>query len=100
MSSAATWAMAIACDEFTLPIRKLTLSLWISLRAFCTATSVLSEVEILDDQADLPAENAALRIDLRDRQLHAGLFILAERRVNAGERIIHPDLDRFLARVP
>ena len=52
---------------------------------------------ILDHQLDLPAEDAALGVGLLGRQLHAGHLVLAERGVDAGEGIIHPDLDRLLA---
>ena len=49
---------------------------------------------ILDQQLDLAAENAALGVDLLDRQLAADQFVLAERGVGAGQRIVEADLDR------
>ena len=97
-SSAATCAMAIACEEFTLPIRKSTLSLWISLRAFCTATSVLSEVEILDHQLDCRPRMPPLALAWSRSPVAMPMpLVLSERRIDAGQRIIHSDLDRFLA---
>ncbi len=48
---------------------------------------------ILDQQLDLAAEDAALGIDLFERELGADHLILAERRVGARERIVEPDLN-------
>ena len=48
---------------------------------------------ILDQQLDLAAEDAALGVDLVDRELGADQFVLAERGVGAGQRIVEADLD-------
>ena len=89
----ATPAMAMASAELTLPSRKLTLSRSISLRAFCTAVAASPEVEVLDQKFGLTAENAALGVDLLDGELAADQFVLADRGVGAGQRIIEADLD-------
>ena len=85
--------MASASAELTLPSRKLTLSRSISLRAFCTAVPASPLVEVLDQKLDLAAENAALGVDLLDRELAADQFVLADRGVGAGQRIVEADLD-------
>ena len=64
-----TFAIACASAELMLPSRKSTLSRSISLLAFCTATAASPLVEVLDQQIDLAAENAALGVDLLDREL-------------------------------
>ena len=89
-----TCAIASASAELTLPSRKSTLSLSISLRAFCTAVPASPLVEILDHQLDLAAEDAALGVDLLERELAADQFVLAERGVGAGQRVVEADLDR------
>ena len=91
-----TSPMASAIAEFTLPSRKSTLSRSISLCAFCTAVPVSALVEILDQELDLAAENAALGVDLIDRQFAADLLVLAELGIGAGERIVEADLDRLV----
>ena len=70
----------------------------ISLRAFCTAVPASPLVEVLDQQLDLAAENAALGIDLLERKLRADQLVLAERGVGAGERVVETDLDSSAAR--
>ncbi len=52
---------------------------------------------ILDQQLHLAAEDAALGVDLLDREFAADLLVLAELGVGAGERIVEADLDRLLA---
>ena len=52
---------------------------------------------ILDQQLDRPAEDAALGVDLLDRELGAHHFVLGHRRIDAGERIDHADRERCLA---
>ncbi len=84
--------MAAASAEFTLPSRKSILSRSISLRAFCTAVPASPLVEILDQQFGLAAKNAALGVDLVDRELAADQFVLADRRISAGQRIVETDL--------
>ena len=49
---------------------------------------------ILDDELDRTAENAALGVDLLERHLAADQFVLAERGVGAGQRIVEADPDR------
>src|SRR5262249_43400842 len=48
---------------------------------------------ILDQQLNLPAEDAAARIDLLDRELCADQIVLAEGRVRSGQWIVEADLD-------
>ena len=48
---------------------------------------------ILDEELDRPAENAALGVDLLERQLAADQLVLAERGVGAGQRVVEADLD-------
>ncbi len=91
-----TLAIACASAELMLPSRKLTWSRSISLLAFCTATAAVAAGRILDQQFDLAAENAALGVDLFDRELRADQFVLAERGEGAGQRIVEADLDRFV----
>ena len=50
-------------------------------------------VEILDQQLGLAAEDAALGVDLIDRQLAADLLVLAELGIGAGQRIVEAELD-------
>ena len=50
-------------------------------------------VEILDDELDRTAEDAALGVDLVERHLAADELVLAQRRVGAGQRIVEADLD-------
>ncbi len=52
---------------------------------------------ILDQQLELAAENAALGVDLLDRELGADHLVLRDRGVDAGQRIDHADLDGGLA---
>ena len=49
---------------------------------------------ILDEELDLPTENAALGVDLLDRQLAADHLVLADRGIGARERIVEADLHR------
>ncbi len=49
---------------------------------------------ILDQELDRPAENAALGVDLLDRELAADQLVFADRRKGPGERIVQPDFDR------
>src|SRR6185437_10631193 len=52
---------------------------------------------ILDQQLDGTADDAALGVDLLDRELGADDLVLRRRRIDAGQRIDHADLDRRLA---
>ena len=52
---------------------------------------------ILDQQFDLASENAALGVDLLDRELGAHHLVAGRRGIDAGERIDHADPDRRLA---
>jgi hypothetical protein len=47
---------------------------------------------ILDDQLDLATENAALRVDLIDRELTANQFVFAIPRKGASERVVKANL--------
>ena len=49
---------------------------------------------ILDDEFNRAAENAALGVDLIERQLAADQFVLAWPGVSAGQRIVEADPDR------
>ena len=86
--------MASASAELTLPSRKSTLSPSISLRAFCTATPASPLVEVLDHELGRTAEDAALGVDLVERQLAAVKLVLPVGGVGAGQRIIEADPDR------
>ena len=90
-----TFAIASASAELTLPSRKLTWSRSISLRAFCTAVPASPLVES-STEARPTAEDAALGVDLVERELAADQFVLAERGVGAGQRIVEADLDRLV----
>ena len=68
----------------------------ISLLAFCTAVAASALVEFFDQQLDLAAENAVLGVDLIERELRADQFVLAERGICAGQRIVEADLDRLV----
>jgi hypothetical protein len=48
---------------------------------------------VLDQQLDLPAENAALRVDHLRVELGAALLLLADRAKGAGQSERHADLD-------
>ena len=48
---------------------------------------------IFDQQFHLAAENAALGIDLFDRELAADQFVFAERGIGAGQRVVEADFD-------
>jgi hypothetical protein len=63
------------------------------LRAFCTADAGVAAGGILDKQFEFPSENAALRVDLLDRELKADQLVLAVRGKGAGQRVVDPDLD-------
>ena len=52
---------------------------------------------VLDEQFDLPSEDAALLVDLVARVLRALDLALRQRGQDAGQRIDHADLDRLLA---
>ncbi len=49
---------------------------------------------VFDQELDRAAENAALRVDLLDRELGARHLVLRNGRVNARQRIDHADADR------
>ena len=83
--------MARASAEFTLPSRKSTLSLSMSLRAFCTAWPASPLVEVLDHELDRTPKNAALGVDLVDRHLAADHLVLAVDGVGAGQRVVETD---------
>src|SRR5208282_6384561 len=51
---------------------------------------------IFDQQLDLAPKYPVLAIELVDRELAADLFVLADRRVGSGQRIVEPDLDRLV----
>src|SRR5262249_35316918 len=54
---------------------------------------------ILHQQLDRPAEDAALFVDVRDRELGAGHLVLRGRRIDAGEWVDEADAHgRFAAR--
>ena len=63
-----------------LPTRKSTLSRSISLLRLLHGGAGVAAGRILDQQFDLAAENAALGVDLFDRELAADQFVLADRR--------------------
>ena len=67
---------ASAMEEFTLPSRKSDLVALDQLARLLHRVPVISVVEILDQQLDLPAEDAALGVDLLDRQLAADTSFL------------------------
>ena len=83
--------MAIARAEFTLPSRKLTWSRSISLRAFCTAVAASPLVEVFDQELSFAAKNAAFGVDLFEGELAADQFVLANRGIGAGQRIVEAD---------
>ena len=56
------------------------------------------EVEILDQEVDLAAEDAALGVDLFDGELRADQFVLAQRGEGAGQRVVEADLDRLVGK--
>ena len=88
-----TCAIARESAELTLPSRKSTLSLSISLRAFSTAVPASPLVEIFDHQFGAAAENSAFDIDLFKGELAANQLVPAQRGERAGQRVVETDPD-------
>ena len=88
-----TSAIASESAEFVFPRRKSILSRSISLRAFWTAVPASPLVEVLDDQLDWTAQDAAFGVDLVDRHLATKELVFPERRERAGQRIVKSDPD-------
>ncbi len=79
--------------EFTSPMMKLDL---VALDQLAGLLDPGADVVrgVFDQEFERAAENAALGVDVVDRQPRADHFVLRHRGVDAGERIDHADLDR------
>ena len=87
------WPSPAASAELTLPSRKSTLSRSISLRAFCTAVPASPLVESSTSSSTLRPRMPPLALICSMRELAADQFVLAERGIGAGQRIVEADLD-------
>ena len=85
--------MAAASAELMLPTRKFDLVAVDQLARLLHRGAGVAAGGVFDQQIDFAAEDAAFGVDLIERKLAADQFVLAERGVGAGQRVVEADLD-------